>query len=288
MEFTFKDNTKVSDINAVPEKYRGLYAPVEGEEGAHALTDAAKGLVADYLGVSETLAGVRLDKKKVTDENAQRRLVTKAFEDLTQTLGLEVGDDDNVAETLKQYVDGLQDQIKGGKEARINVEKAQAAAQKQVAEVTAAKDKELQDMMGALTRHLISDAATRALAESKGSVDLLLPHVQSRCKVVRSEDGGYAVQVRDDQGDARFNSSGGFMTVKDLVGEMKTQDSFSRAFEPEQAPGAGSSPGSMNRSQIMQGGPQRQASEMSPVEKIRAGLSKGQAVDGRGGSTLQK
>jgi hypothetical protein len=286
MEFTFKDNSKVSDINAIPEKYRGLYAPVEGEEGVHALTDAAKGLVADYLGVSETLAGVRLDKKKIGDENAQRRLVAKSFEDLATNLGLELGDDDNVAESVQTFIADLQDQVKGGKEARINVDKANANAEKRVQEVTAAKDAELQKMLGALTKHLISDAATRALADSKGSVDLLLPHVQSRCKVVPTEDGGYSVQVRDDQGDARFNSSGGFMTVGDLVGEMKTQDSFARAFEPEQAPGNGTTPGSMNRSSIMSN-PNQQPATMSPVEKIRAGLQKGQAVDGRGGSTSQ-
>lgn len=286
MEFTFKDNSKVSDINAVPEKYRGLYAPVEGEEGAFALTDAAKGLVADYLGVSETLAGVRLDKKKVTDENAQRRLVSKSFDDLVQTLGLEVGDDDNIAEALNAFISDLQGQVKGGKELKINLDKVKGDADRRVAEVTQAKDAEISDMQSALAKHLISDAASRALAEAKGSVALLLPHVQSRCNVVRLDNGEYTVQVKDDQGDARFNSSGGLMTVGDLVGEMKTQDSFSRAFEPEQAPGVGSQPGTMNRSTIMSGGPQRQASEMSPVEKIRAGLQKGQAVDGRGGSTI--
>ena len=32
VDFTFKENTKVADINGVPEKYRGLYAAGEGDD----------------------------------------------------------------------------------------------------------------------------------------------------------------------------------------------------------------------------------------------------------------
>lgn len=282
MEFDFETKGTVEDINDVPEKYRGLYAEGTGDNaGKHSLTDAAKTIVSDYVGVSKTLTGVRLDKKKVGDENAERRIATKAVEDFATSIGLEVGDD-GVVIALKTFVDELQGQVKGGKEIKINLEKVQVEADKRVAAVTQTKDAELTDMRGALHKHLISDAASRALAEHKGSMDLLLPHVVNACKVVRNPDNGsYSVTVLDDQGDSRFDSAGALMGVAGLVAEMKTQEKYERAFDSEAKPGTGAKPGSMSRSVVNKVDPNR---ELSPVEKIKLGLSKGQAKDGRAGS----
>jgi hypothetical protein len=285
MDFTFKENTTVSDINAVPEKYRGLYAEVvEGEDaGSYSLTPAASGIVADLLSTQETLLGVRNDKKKVTDENAERRLATKAIEEFTRSVGLEVGDEGYLP-ALKAFVDDLQGQIKGGKEIKINMDKVNEEAERRIAAVTEAKDGELSEMRSALAKHLISDAASRALAEHKGSIDLLLPHVLSSCKMVRKENGDYDVAVLDAQGDARLDSTGGFLGVSGLVAEMKTQDKFGRAFESETPPGNNTPPGGMSRSHVRPGTQDNQ--NLTPTQKIAIGLKKGQAADGRGGSTL--
>ncbi len=283
MEFTFKNNTTIEDINAVPEKYRGLYSEGEGESaGKFTLTSAATGIVADLLGNQETLLGVRNDKKKVTDENAERRLATRAIDEFATSVGLEAGDD-GMLSSLKGFVDDLQGQIKGGKEIKINMDKVNAEADRRVAAVTETKDAELAEMKAALSRHLISDAASRALAEHKGSIDLLLPHVLASCRMVRKDSGDYGVTVLDAQGDARLDSAGGFLGVSGLVAEMKTQDKFGRAFESEAALGSGAAPGSMNRPNALSAG---NSSELSPTQKIALGLKKGQAVDGRGGSTL--
>ena len=284
MEFDFEKNGIVEAINVVPEKYHGLYSAGAGDnEGKFVLSDAAKPLVAEFIGVTNTLAGVRVDKKKVTDENAERRLSTKAVEDFAQSIGLEVTDD-GVAAALRAFIDDLQGQVKGGKEIKINLAKINTEWEGRFSELGASKDAELGEMRGALEKHLISDAATRALAEAKGSVDLLLPHVQRQCKVVRASDGNYSVTVLDEQGDSRFDSAGGLFGVNDLVAEMKTQDKFGRAFESEtqKQTGNGAVPGSLNKSNVQLG---QQNRELSPVEKIRVGLAKGQAVQGRGGST---
>lgn len=284
MEFTFKDNSTVADINAVPEKYRGLYAEGEGDNaGKFSLIPAVTGIVADLIGNQETLAGVRNDKKKVTDENAERRLAVKVFEDFAQSVGLESGDE-GMAASLSAFVDDLQGQIKGGKEIKINLDKNKAAYDKSLADVTSAKDTELGEMRAALSKHLISDAASRALAEHKGSIDLLLPHVLNSCRMHRLDNGDYGVTVLDAQGDSRFDSAGGLMGVTGLVAEMKTQDKFGRAFESETHSGSGAQPGSMGRSTVTPGS--QAGRELSPIEKIGVGLKKGQAVDGRGGSTL--
>ena len=183
---------------------------------------------------------------------------------------------------LKTFVDDLQGQVKGGKEIKINLEKVQSEADKRVATVTETKDAELLDMQGALHKHLISDAASRALAEHKGSMDLLLPHVEKACKVVRHpETGGYTVTVLDAEGASRFDSAGALMGVAGLVAEMKTEAKYERAFDSEAKPGTGAKPGSMNRPVMKAGDPNR---ELSPIEKIKVGLAKGQARDGRSGA----
>ncbi len=285
-DFTFKDNSVVADVNAVPEKYRGLYAEVaDGDNaGKFSLIPAASGIVADLIGNQETLAGVRNDKKKVGDENAERRLASKAIEDFAQSVGLEAGDDGYLV-ALKGFVDNLQDQVKGGKDARINMEKVNADAETRIGLAKATSDAEVADMTDALSKHFISDAASRALAEHKGSVELLLPHVKSACKVVKQADGSYVVVVRDAQGDSRFDSAGGPMTVNGLVAEMKTQDTFSRAFDSEKTGSLNTTPGSMGRSTITSHG-QPQGDDRTPIQKIKDGLAKGQAVQGHGGGQV--
>lgn len=278
MEFDFAKNGTVESLDLVPEKYRGLYVEADGK---FTISEAVKGLVGDYVGVTSTLAGVRVDKKKVTDENAERRLATKAVEDFAQSIGLEAGDD-GVAIALKAFVDDLQGQVKGGKEIKINLDKINGEWENRFAELGTSKDAEITEMRGALSKHLISDAASRALAEAKGSIDLLLPHVLSQCKVVKEDNGNYSVTVLDAQGDSRFDGSGGLMGVSGLVAEMKTQEKFGRAFESETSQGNGSRPGSMNKSNTQRNEGDR---ELSPIDKIRIGMQKGQALDGRGGST---
>lgn len=279
MEFDFAKNETVESLDSVPEKYRGLYAEVDGK---FTISDTVKGLVGDYIGVTSTLAGVRVDKKKVTDENAERRLATKAIEDFAQSVGLEVGDEGHLA-ALQAFVDDLQGQIKGGKEIKINLDKINSEWETRFTELGSAKDSEITEMRGALSKHLISDAASRALADAKGSIELLLPHVLNQCKVVKEDGGSYRVTVLDAQGDSRFDGSGGLMGVTDLVNEMKTQDKFGRAFESEVPAGGGTPPGGLNRPNVHR--PGQQAENLSPTQKIAIGLKKGQAQDGRGGST---
>jgi hypothetical protein len=267
--FDFENNGTVADVTSVPEKYRSLYTEGTNDAGetVHVLADNVKGLVGDFVGVHKTLAGVRVDKKKVTDENAERRLATKAVEDLAQSLGLEAGDD-GVATTLKAFVDDLQGQVKGGKELKINLDKIKEENDRRLAEVVAAKDADIAERDGVISQTLISDKATAALAAHKGSVELLLPHVKNQCRVVRLDTGNYAVQVLDAQGDARFGADGTLMGVEALVEEMKTQEAFGRAFESDVKGGSDTKPGSLNRNRQ-----QQPDGEKSAVSKISDGLA---------------
>lgn len=275
MDFDFEANASVDSIEGVPEKYQGLY--VESDDGKYVIADQFKGVVADYVGTAKALAGARQEKKKASDESAQRRLSLKAVEDFATSLGLEVGDE-GVTTALEAFIKDLQEQVKGGKQVKIDLDKIKAEFDKRLNETVAAKDKEIGERDAALSKHLVSNVATAALAKHKGSVELLLPHVQSHAEVVRDDNGEYSVRVKDAEGSHRMNGSGGWMSIDELVAEMKTKDAFARAFESEVPGGTGSKPGSMQRPAPRQ----NQNRELSPTEKIREGLKKGQFQSGRG------
>lgn len=279
MDFDFEQNGTVDTLDNVPEKYRGLYAEGSGDaEGKFVLSDIVRPLVGDYVGAIKSVAGLRHEKKQVTDENANRRLAVKAVEDLAATFGLEVGDE-GVASAIKVFVEDLQGQVKGGQQVKIDLDKIKNEFDRRVTEVTETKDKEISERDAALASHLISSVAVAALTEHKGSVELLLPHVQSHAEVVREDNGEYSVRIKDGAGSWRMNSAGGWMGVAELVAEMKTNSAFARAFDSEVKGGNNTPPGSMKQRISPHGNQDR---ELTPIEKIREGLKKNQHVQGSG------
>jgi len=92
---------------------------------------------------------------------------------------------------------------------------------------------------------LIDNVATAALAEQKGSVDLLLPHVQKHTRLKETDDGKFIVEVVDKDGNPRIGDSKGTpMSVNQLVAEMRQSEAYGRAFEGTAASGSGTRPGS--------------------------------------------
>lgn len=99
------------------------------------------------------------------------------------------------------------------------------------------KDEAISARESALSRHLVDAAAVTALAEAKGSAALLLPHIRAAVKVVE-ENGEYVVRVVDKNG-PRVNGKGEFLTIKDLVVEMRQSEEFGRAFDATGTTGGG-------------------------------------------------
>lgn len=102
------------------------------------------------------------------------------------------------------------------------------------------RDGEVKKMKQTLESYLVDAAATEAIASAKGIPQLLLPHVKSAVKVVE-EDGAYKVRVMGQDG-PRVNANGEFLSIKDLVAEMRESEIFSRAFEGSGVSGSGASP----------------------------------------------
>ena len=89
-----------------------------------------------------------------------------------------------------------------------------------------------------LSKHLIDSAAVSAIAANKGSSALLLPLIRGATKVV-NENGVYEARVIDAAGTPRVNAKGEFLSINDLVSEMRQDVDLGRAFEPSGTSGSG-------------------------------------------------
>lgn len=255
MEFEFAKNPTVVSLETVPEQFRPFYADT-GE--GFALADTYKGTATAIDGLNRSLKAARRD----ADEAKKNRPDVSAYAELGQLLGLEENTTDPVA--LK---DAMENILKQSKDGQVNWEKMKTQLKAGYEQQLGSKDKEVQGMRATLEKHLIGSEAVRAIAAAKGVPELLLPHIQAKTKVIQDGDS-YVVRVLDEAGDPRGNASGGFMTVEDLVKEMKGSPVFGRAFESEAPQGNNTKPNTSSQR------PAAQQQAKTAMDKIKAGLSK--------------
>lgn len=268
--FDFEKNKFVDSLDAVPEKYRPLYAEItDGDDsGKFGVAEQFTGIVSDYTGTNKALSTARADKKTASDESAKRRVALRAYDEIFDMLDLD--EESRNADSLKEKINEFVDGAKNGKELKINLDKMKAEMSKKHSGELSDKDKVISEITGALSDHLIGDVATRELTNQKGAVDLLMPHVRSHASVVKTDSGKYRVNVIDGEGEVRFNGAGETMGISDLVAEMKSDERFSRAFESETPGGSGSKQSSLNRSTSQR--TSLQNGDRSSHDKISSGL----------------
>ena len=78
------------------------------------------------------------------------------------------------------------------------------------------------------------------MAAAEGSTELLMPHVQAKVKVIE-EDGDFAVRIVDATGNPRVDGKGNFLSITDLVSEMRQNPIYAPGFPKAQgsnAPGS--------------------------------------------------
>lgn len=253
MAFDFA--TTLEDLDAVPESFRGLY--VKKDEGGFNLhpdfTSHIGGLTSALDKERKTVKTINLSLEawKKLNFGATPEEVTAKFNELTEA-------------------------ATKGKEGATNWEKMKSDLERGHQTALTSKDQEVGVMRTTLERHLVDNVAITALTEAKGSPALLLPHVRTQVRVIKDGDA-YIVRVVDKDGDPRGDGKGGFMTITDLVKEMRSSTDFGRAFEASGASGSGKPP---VQKAPPAGGAGRDASEMTPVQKIALGLQKGQVSHG--------
>lgn len=128
-------------------------------------------------------------------------------------------------------------------------EKQQEAFENLKKQLVDAQDKEKKKLGGriteleaALRRELVTARATAAIVKHKGSVKLLLPHVERTADVQQADDGRYIPVVKDEQGHVRVDADGSNLSLDALVAELRGMEEFAGAFEGSGATGGGARP----------------------------------------------
>ncbi|MBB1599488.1 hypothetical protein [Variovorax sp. UMC13] len=216
----------VDAIDAIPEAQRGLYKESNGK------------FVLDVDGYEDPV-GLKsaLTKEREAAKNASKQVAAWA------ALGKTPEEIQALVEAAAQA-----EQDKLGKSGEWDKLKQQMADQHK-AEL-GKKDERINVLTKSLERRLIDADATAAIAAAKGVPMLLLPHVRASVKVI--EDGGdFKVQVVDAAGNPRVNGKGEFLSIADLVGEMRQSEVFGRAFEASGTTGGGASGGPGGGSKVI-------------------------------------
>jgi hypothetical protein len=256
-----------------------MYNAAADGNGVFTVADYARPMVEDYTGTSKALKQAQAALKSTNEENTRRRHATSKVEGLVKELGLTVDDTDpeSIVTALKSHLDELQSNVKNGKEHQINIENVKKALKTAHEDAMRAKDAEVSKLTKAISNHMIRQAATQAIAQEKGSVELLLPHIERHAKVVVDGEN-FAARVVDDNGEIRVNGAAQPLSIEEFVKEMKTKQQFARAFDSEAANGNGARPGASKIPPANLGKGDR--SKMTPNELIARGLAKGQATRG--------
>jgi hypothetical protein len=225
MEWDFTANQEIDEtaLGTAPEGYRGAYAKDEAT-GKYKIADAYRPFVDAITG----LGGALRNERKTSGELKGKKDVNAV---LQEALGF-----DSV-ETAKAKFDELNGLVATA--SKVDPAKIQADIEKRFNGQMAEKDTELESMRGTLKTYLVDNSAVTALATAKGNSKLMLPLIREQVDVVKDGENGYVVRVKDGAGDYRGNGKGGFMSVEELVNEMKASKDYAGAFESENPRGTG-------------------------------------------------
>ena len=220
----------IDNLDGVPEALKGYYEQ-NADSGKFVLkVEPVDGYaLEDVTGLKTTLGKELTLRKKLEKDLAK-------FTDI---------DPDKAREAMSKFEELAN--IDPAKEADKIANSKFEAAKSQLLEKHTGEVKTRDERIDFLTKTveslLIDAAATAAIAEAKGSVGLLLPHVRSHTRV-KEADGKFTVEVIDTDGNTKIaDAKGTAMDIKGLIAEMKASDEFGRAFDASGNTGSGKQPG---------------------------------------------
>ena len=220
----------LDSLDDIDDGLKEHYRPGKAEEG----TDGKFVLDAIPVGgfALENVEGLKsaLGKERTTRERLEKDVVK--FKDL---------DPDRARAALEELeqLKAIDPTKEADKIANSKFEAAKAQLLEKHLDELGERDQRIGHLTKSVEELLIDAAATTALAEAKGSVELLLPHVRKHTKV-KEVDGKFVVEVVDAAGNGRIaDGQGTPMDIKSLVAEMRQSDTFARAFDGEGQSGSG-------------------------------------------------
>jgi hypothetical protein len=112
------------------------------------------------------------------------------------------------------------------------------------------RDQRINAITRQLENQLITNAATKAIVDAKGSLELLLPVVKDRARMKES-DQGFEVEILDANGQPAYRHDPGAgmvpQTFTGLLKQLKANESYARAFDGTGHSGSGSSSSASTR-----------------------------------------
>lgn len=268
MPFDFSKNATVDSLDQVPADFQPFYK--EGEDGTFALDSenpVVKSSVAVIAGLNKSLSAARKEAKDAKGKQ------------------IDLSPLSDYGTSIEEIVEGIQAKIaevqtEGGKKSEADVQKKidaiKADLLKANEQAVQTRDARIEALTGQLYKRMVEAEASAALAPVAVDVELALPFVKNQIKVAEA-DGQFVVQVVDGEGNERHGGTGNPMTIKELVAEMKGNPKYAPLFKSDSNPGAGTPPGSTNR----RTNAQTKTEDLSPTDKIKSGLDKGQFKRGR-------
>lgn len=242
MDFDFGASTVVEKIDLVPEQFRSLYVEKEGKHVLKSDDPSVKGAVEAILALNKALKAERVPRMDFT---------------LLKDFG-------STPEEIRAKFDELQEQLRTN--AKIDPKKIKEEMAGQFKKDLDTKEARIAALRASLDTHLIDSALKSAIIAEKGDVELLLPFARALMRPMEV-DGRYEVTVVDEKGNARFSGvTGQAMTSAELIKEMKQNPKYWKLFDSITPSGAGTRPGASS------GKGTRSERDLSPVEKISAGL----------------
>jgi len=208
----------IQKLQDVPEAQRSFYS--EGEDGKFHLD--AEG-IEDVSGLKSALEAERKERRK-----HERALA--AFKDVDPERYNALLRAEEEREAVKAKASG-------------DWEKREAQLIEKHGREIKSKEESLVAAQRTVERALIDAEAARAIAAAKGSVRLLLPEIKQRVKVLKGQDGEFAIRVVDAEGTPRIGKVEGGkaapMTIAELVAELREDAELARAFDGSGASGSG-------------------------------------------------
>lgn len=270
--FNFAANQTVDALEVVPENLRGFYEE-DKANGKFAISATVKPLIDEIIGANNKLATISKQKGDDNRKDAARRTIIDNITSKLTEAGIEVGEDINaLPDVLGTKLTELMTAVKDGKSVNINLDAIKKDFDKRLVAEKTKYETDLGAMQSTLHEYMVKNAALSAMSKAgtvPGGEDLLLPHINTQAKVIKTEEGKYVVRVVDAENNVRLNNKGEPMGVSDLVEEMKTK--FPTTFKSEQKPGTGSTPGqAKGQQQVLRKDPKE---EKSAIQKIAAGLT---------------
>lgn len=257
MPFNFTENTEVTDIQTVPEEFRGAYAE---EGGKFKLTPQAAAVTKAFDGMSGTLATVRTENDELTAK-------VKAFKptDLSPLSAY--------GTTLDEITAGVESAIsearkKTGNAGAAELEAVRSEMQTAMETAITGRDSTIGTLEAQVVDLMFKADAIAAIGAAKGNPSMLLPMLQGERLVEKGEDGNIRIFVAGPDGKKRFGNDGQPLSFAARIAELKADAQFAGVFESDLGPGGGTPPNGQDPNRFRKPG-----TEKTSKEKIASGLA---------------